>query len=665
MSQKKLVHIVLVVLGFIMYAQTTSYEYALDDKMVITNNQITRQGFEGISKYFQHDAMDGFWASEYGIPVEELNDKSRVSGGRYRPLTLTTHSIEWALFGQNPGVSHTVNALLYGLLGLLIFMWLRALFKEEETDLLKTVSFWATVLFLVHPLHTEVVANIKGRDEILSMLFAIFAAFKLTKGFDTKKSKEIWIGAGLMFLSLLSKESAAPMVGVVPVSLWIFRNSTVKEIIQVSWQPLLLALLYILIRSSFVNPSPSEPTELMNNAFVNANTSQKWATIFLTVAAYVKLLFWPNPLTHDYYPYHLPFIDVEQRYAEMSHPAALLGLALTAILAIWSLWGIVKRKKSAFGAIFFVATFILVSNLLFPIGVFMNERFMFMPSLGFAIAVVWFGKKLIGERQSMAVPVKGLLVVAIAGFAILTFGRNPAWRNDQTLALTDVKVSDGSAKAHMAAGDALLKRIREEKNQQKKNEMINEAFQHLQTSLNIYPGYFPPLDLMAQVYFHSGNYMKSAKLYKQCADRKPGKYQFVKNIIACASRLKQDEQYQKAVEVYDIALSVDPSNTDALQQGAEVYARNLGNVTAAKDMLERALSVAPNDPQILQKMGIVYAMSGNPGEAIGYFEKAMQLAPNDASIVKNTGVTYMQLGNREKGQALLNKAKQLEAPTAQ
>ena len=105
--------VILFVFGFLLYAQTVNYQYALDDKIVIISNQITTRGFDGVMDHFFYDSMDGFWAEQYGIDVEDLDKDALVAGGRYRPLSLVTYAIEYELFGENPWWSHLINALLY------------------------------------------------------------------------------------------------------------------------------------------------------------------------------------------------------------------------------------------------------------------------------------------------------------------------------------------------------------------------------------------------------------------------------------------------------------------------------------------------------------------------------------------------------------------------
>ncbi|MBK8806067.1 MAG: hypothetical protein IPO21_05220 [Bacteroidales bacterium] len=165
--KKNISQLIILISVFIIYGNTLRNEYALDDAIVITQNDFTKEGFSGIGKHLSNESFTGFFKEE----------KKLVSGGRYRPLSFITFSLEYEFFGENPHVSHFINIVLYILLSLLIFKILLLLFKEENQVWYKRISFWATMLFVFHPIHTEVVANIKGRDEILTFLGALAALY--------------------------------------------------------------------------------------------------------------------------------------------------------------------------------------------------------------------------------------------------------------------------------------------------------------------------------------------------------------------------------------------------------------------------------------------------------------------------------------------------------
>lgn len=119
----KTVYALIAVVCFALYANTLGNEYALDDAIAITSNSFTKNGFSGIPDLFKYDTFTGFFGTT----------KELVAGGRYRPLSLVTFAIEWQLFGENPGVSHFINILLYALTGMILWQLLMR-FRAEESN---------------------------------------------------------------------------------------------------------------------------------------------------------------------------------------------------------------------------------------------------------------------------------------------------------------------------------------------------------------------------------------------------------------------------------------------------------------------------------------------------------------------------------------------------
>ena len=138
--------------SFLLYANTLNHEYTIDDLIVVTSNEMTQQGVGAIPDIFKHSYMFGYNGRE---------DES------YRPLTLATFAIEKTVFDSKPAASHFIQVILYGLCILVIFRYLQNLFGQEKNKLVIAIC----LLFMMHPIHTEVVANVKSRDEILSALF--------------------------------------------------------------------------------------------------------------------------------------------------------------------------------------------------------------------------------------------------------------------------------------------------------------------------------------------------------------------------------------------------------------------------------------------------------------------------------------------------------------
>ena len=156
--------------GFLLYVNTFQNQYAVDDTIIITSNRFAQAGFEGISDILTTDAFEGHFGER---------GKTLVAGGRYRPLSIVSFAIEIGLWGKNhPQRSHLINAILYGLLGIVSLLFLRLILpSNRKKPWYVALPFWITMLYLAHPIHTEAIANIKGRDELMGMLFSMLALY--------------------------------------------------------------------------------------------------------------------------------------------------------------------------------------------------------------------------------------------------------------------------------------------------------------------------------------------------------------------------------------------------------------------------------------------------------------------------------------------------------
>lgn len=640
-------------LAFILYANTANFDYALDDKIVITANQITKQGFSGFFDHLFYDSMDGFWAEQYGVDVEDLDKGALVAGGRYRPLSLMTFALEYQFFGENSGLSHVINALLYAFLALLLYQFLQQLFPITGAPY-KSVAFWTTLLFVVHPLHVEVVANIKSRDELLCMVFGILALQAMVEFAKNKDNMQLAMSSVWLFLSLMSKETTIAFVALGPLTLYFFNIGGPSEI-KKSFVGLLAAgLAYTLVRTLVIG-SQTAPIaeELMNDPFLLAEGSEKMATILLVFAAYIKLLVLPYPLTHDYYPFHLPFLEASETYASFSSLGTIVGVIVLIGVLVVIVRGFKSKSVFAYAGLFFMGTAILVSNLFFPIGVFMNERFMFMPSLAFTLVISY---AVLAYKNGKWTKFQPALIFMALGFSLITFTRVPAWRNDASLALTDVTTSAGSAKANMAAGDALIREIADENNELDRQEMINEAYGYLKASLDIYPGYFPPLDLLGKLYFDAGNYKESVRFYEMCIQRKPNDQKFKNNLFYIGNRQLSEQKYDEAILTYERVLAYNPNNVQYLLAVAEVYARYKQMPSKALPYMRKANALDPENDEVTEKLGITFAMLNRYKDAIAVLEPLLAKNPQNKSVMRNLGIAYYKAGYTDKGQQLMDQS---------
>lgn len=500
----KVAAFILFVFPFILYGYSITFGYVLDDELVLSENAFVKKGFAGIKDILANDSFTGYLGTQQDL----------VAGARYRPLSIITFAIEYEFLGLNPQASHFINVLLYGVTAL-ILLWLLSILipAGESSKWFLGIPFAATLLFVAHPVHTEVVANIKSRDEILSFLFSLLALAATVKYVQHKKKYLLAVSAIMFFLALLAKENAITFLAVIPLALFFFvKDSSLKKLLIPSIPLFATAAAYIILRHQVIGyllDSGKEITGLMNNPFLEATDAEKYATIFYTLILYVKLLFFPHPLTHDYYPYQIPIIN-------WSDLRAFLPLVFYIAIIIYALVFFRKKTVASFCILYFIITLSIASNLVFSIGTFMNERFLYMPSLAFCIlAGYWFTAKIPGwiKNESLKGAVSlGLMAVVISGFSVKTIARVPAWKDSLTLDRAAVKVSANSARANSFMGYGLYRKGLEAKSAEEQLKLFDEATPYVDRALSIYPEY--PDALTAKAGLMAGYYQNDRNLEK-------------------------------------------------------------------------------------------------------------------------------------------------------
>ncbi len=617
--------------AFLLYGNTLTHDYTQDDAIVIYDNMFTTQGFSGIPGILKYDTFYGFFKVE--------GKDKLVAGGRYRPLTLVMFAVEYALFGENPFIGHLGNILLYGLLGIVLYLLLLKLFKaREDIPLAALIALITTLFFIAHPIHTEAVANIKGRDEIMTLLGSLAALLFSIKAYTEEKGWLNILAGIIFFLALMAKENAITFLAVVPLTYFVFTKAKFGKIALQTLPFFLAAILFLVIRGQVLggNFGSELSMELMNNPFltiennrwVHLSLGDKMATIIYTLGKYIQLLIFPHPLTHDYYPRHISLMT-------WGSWQVILSTLLYLGLGILGLIGLFKKRIWSYGILYYLITLSVVSNVAFPVGTNMSERFLFMPSVGFCLVIIMFFLPPPPSREGETSDKKLNVVLFTGGIILLllsakTIHRNFAWKDNFTLFTTDIQVSKNSAKLRNSVGGELSAAAIKETDTSKQAAMLQEAVGHLKEAIQIHPTYKNAYLLLGNAH----NYLK---------------------------------EYDQAIQAYDQALRLDPNYTDAFNNRAITYrdgglyfGQQKGDLKKSIQYLTEAQQAQPNDYETVFGLGVAQGMSGNLSKAIELFSKSTQLQPNSAAAWRNLGNAYMNAGDTERGTAALQKAAALE-----
>jgi tetratricopeptide (TPR) repeat protein len=409
----------LALLAVLCFANSFPGSFIGDDLAIVRDSPLVRVGdLAGI-------AAADYWGEGAG-------------SGLHRPLTILTYAANRALFGPGPASFHAVNVLLHAGVSVLVAATLGG------AGVAAGACWWAGAIFAVHPIHTEVVDVVTGRAELLAALFAlltVLGAARRTRG-----------GAALAFgafaAGLLSKESAIVALPlVVVVELW--RGGAPSRLVRERGGLLAglggIALAWLALRAWGLPGSglPANALHPIDNPLVLLEPAARVLTALKVQGLYLARLAFPGRLD-------AVFVDtmigpvVAARSAAGAAVVVGAGALFAAAAAGWR-----RRAAWSLGAAIYAVAFAVTANLFFATPFLMAERFAYLPSAGFALALAAavpavFAR--VGAGRGAAAG-RMLLALFVVGCGARTLARNADFRTPLALWTAETRREPGNVRA--------------------------------------------------------------------------------------------------------------------------------------------------------------------------------------------------------------------------
>ncbi len=601
-NENKNVHVVAALIvfaiAFLLYANTLQHGFVLDDPLAIELNKNVTSGIGGIGEIIR----GGYRENNFG-------------GQLYRPVSLIQFAIEWQISPNNPFIHHLFNVLWYAASAVLVFVVLSQWFSKNNILLPAIVA----LLFAAHPIHTEVVANIKSRDEIMSLFFVLSSFWALGRYQNTKKV--FWIFGSLMFyfFALISKESAVTMFPVFGMLSWWIYNKDLKSSIKTGIWFVVPVIVLMIIRSAIFGSASTPSVDIMDNPIVAASgIAERMATSMVILFKYLQLLFFPHPLSSDYSYTVIPL-------AGTGNIVTWLSAALHLFLLYIAFKG-VKTKSFLSLAIFaYLMAISLFSQIPIVIGTMFGERLAYLPSFWFLCGLIFLILKPLNTELSMPlnswmqifktnpVILLGVLVITFS-YGFKTLNRNTDWTDNYTLFKTDAATYPNSVRLNNGAADQNLRKANAEGLQPDEiNHWLTESEKYCQQIMKVKP--------VATAYLTLGNI-----------------------------RMKQ-KKYEEAIRYYDqvndLKSIVDQNKAIAYRELGREAGEKEQNLPKSEKMLTQSLMLNESDAETWFLMGVLNGITGNHLKAAQHFEKAFNLKPGP-EYAKNVIMAYQNLGNSDK-----------------
>ncbi|MDF2455810.1 MAG: tetratricopeptide repeat protein [Cytophagaceae bacterium] len=618
----KIFRISLIVICLLVFGNSLKNKYNLDDELYTNGNPITKDGIKSIPKILTDFSFKNPNGDSY----------------QYRPVTMISFAVETQLFGQKPLISHFISLLLYTGIVLLLFN----LFKKMLPDYNLWFIFSVCALFAVHPIHTEVVDNIKCRDELLALLFALLSLKFVIRYFQEEKLSLLFVSYLLLLLSLLSKTSVYPFMASIPLILYFFFDVKGWKLL-LPVVPFIFALLTIyLIRQTVLQHHQRALLYSENPLVMVKSFEVKTATAFFVLGKYIQLLLIPDTLR---YYYGFKQIDI----THWTNLFSIFSLLLHVGLGGYALYQIKKKTILSFSILFYLVHLSMYSNLVVPAPGIMGERFAFIASIGFCLALVYLIFILTKTTLQSSKPVLSsyatyTILLLFSLYSIRSIARNSDWKTKDRLFSHDMEDLQESMKANMIYGELLHHQAQKSRDRVERNERQKKSLKHFTQATSIQPNYDKAWSNKGSAHYMLKQYDSAVVCFKKSIALEFKSEESHLNLAAAYEKLNQTAL---AVDEYQTTLELNPSNPVALKKRAALPVKNIPQDSLISSLKNEIVKDPTNDRACL-KLGRHYLSLQDTTHALAYFELAVKRNPDNHKVAKKLAVFYNQIGNVEK-----------------
>ncbi|MBD3866773.1 MAG: tetratricopeptide repeat protein [Acidobacteria bacterium] len=569
--------LVLFLLTVAAYSPVRHADYIQDDHLAVEENSIVQDG-DVVEIFSSH-----YWEGASG-----------ADSSLYRPVTILSYALERG-FTATPSarVSHAVNVLLHILAALMLgFAAIRSGFSP-------TAAMAACLLFAVHPIHTESVAGVVGRAEILSGLFAFLAIW----AFSGRSRVMIWLAALCLFLALGSKESAIALIPLLVYLQWRNRDRFLEAANRMA--PLLLAfVLHMILRIQALQALLAvQSPHPLDNPLVAVEGGVRLFTGLGLLARYVFLLFAPFRLSADYSGTVIPMEN------SLLSVLPLAGAVLLALLLAGAALPLFSRRPAgslthqlALASLMFLLPYLVIGNLLVQIGTIFAERLLYLPSAGFCLLAGIFLTELpawappaTGKQLLRKFNLAGVVILLLsAGYAMGTYARCTAWQNDESLFNAVLDVYPDSPRSNFIVAKIVADRVFEEGRGLPRNQLLGgleRPVSLLDHAVGVVPSYSVAWNEKGLIEARLGNNVEAIRLFRKTLEISP--------------------RFPRARLNLAIALGLAGRKPEALRS------------------VRKAILDAPDAHKPWAQLGHLLVDTGRPREAVEAYRRAVDLGRED------------------------------------
>ncbi len=601
LEKRWIVFLILAAAGFIIYSNTFRSEFLFDD-------------------------IPGITAKPRLTTFKTFTELSYWTNLDHRPLSEFTFAVNYSLGGYNVAGYHLVNILIHILNSWLVYLLMlrllsfKTLIDKTPYQNRHLLALFIALLFIAHPIQTQAVSYTIQRMTILSSLFYLLAVYLYLLGRleylhrqnRTRSVMLLLLASFSGLLAILSKQDAITFPAAFAlVELFFIRTAGGKPCRKylTAFISLLCLIVLLVVLTGHL---PAETDTITRKDYL--------LTQFRVIINYIQLLFVPVNQNIDY--------DIGLSTTLWSFP--VIG-SLLIILALLALSVILYRKKRliSFAIIWFFLTLSITSSVI-PIKDVLFEHRLYLPIIGFNIAVVYAGAYfLAGKRRTLLVVLLALIVLALSAGS---FRRNQVWKTEYSLWKDSASKSPRNRRPWNNLGLALQHLGR-----------TGEAKQAFEQSLRIDANYPIALNNLGYLYYAEGDPEAAFSRFTEAIRLDSTYTDALNNAGGALVRMKRAPE---AVSYYERAVRSSPDYGPSYHNLAIAY-MHMNDFNKALETIMNFLAVKPDDPDGLSWLGECYYYLLQFQDAVISYQKAIRLAPGSYYAYSGLGNTFLAMGDAD------------------
>ncbi len=616
-------YLLLIVSVLFIYFPSFNNDYGFNDNYIF--NEITEKGLSATGEIFTS-------------PYRYI--KSENLGYGYRPITSLSVATEISIFGKNPSVSHGINILLYILVVCFLYHLVTRFFPSIKA------RYWllAILFFVALSIHTDVVCNIKSRDELLCCFFILCCLWASYRYLNKQQFFYILLVFFFSILAAWSKPTNIFYILILTPILFFYQRKSIVQNMLLIGSFIIGGIAARVISFQLVELGRS-PRPFIQFPFESSTILERIPTAIYSIGKYLELVFFPFQLSF-YYGYNQVPITWSD---SMSSPFFYIGLLAAFLFPILAFFLYKKNKMMSLGLVILWLGCLFLSNLLKPGPGLIAERFFLAPSIGVIFLLGGLFKELEQfynlKKQSLVWGLSFLIGGNFLYQAIKSYQRNFDWKDNITLFQSDIGHLQNSAKANLLLADEMMYENRQTNTQK---YSFNKVASHYKRSIEVYPDY----DVAWINYAFACLYFKQPQQAKGPLDKALAIERSTANLTNLATYFQQMQQPQKEKAAW-IEI-IDKNENDAPTLYAYTQLHNLllkqQDYTLAQQYAQRSIKIFPNESSVYDHMAkCCYALEQYE-EGMKNWKKAYQVNPQSKVMLYKLYKAYESLQQLDSAQ---------------